>query len=128
MINIKLDISNKVLSGQHGAKDDILVELDGSKGAFDVELPDLRSCGSRVFMFKNLGASSVTLKTVHGQIIDYSEVTSKIVVYKEFYSLASNGIDKWISLKTQVYPLNIACTDLASSIALLNQVRLDHVS
>ncbi len=125
---IKLTTVDNILIDKYSDDDgDILVELDSTIAAFSITLPDLKSCGERVFAFKNYGANNVTLSTVHGQIIDYAEVISKTIVYKEFYSIASNGADKWISLETNVYPLNIACTDLASSIALINQIRLDHI-
>jgi hypothetical protein len=100
MINIKLDISDTSLSGKYSEGGDVLVELDGSKGTFSVDLPDLTGCGDGVFMFKNTGAATVTLRTVHGQIIDYPGVTTVAVAYKQFFSMASNRRDKWISLET----------------------------
>jgi hypothetical protein len=102
MRNIKLDISDSSLSGKYGNEGDVLVELDGSKGAFSFTLPDLKSCGDRMFMIKNIGASTVTLNTIHGQIIDYPGITSKAIVFKQFFSIASNGKDKWLSLETNV--------------------------
>jgi hypothetical protein len=101
MNSVKLTTIENILVGNYSSDDkDVFVELDSAVAAFSVSLPDLRSCGNRIFMFKNYGANTVTLNTVHGQIIDYAEVFSKIIVYKEFYSIASNGIDKWISLET----------------------------
>jgi hypothetical protein len=100
-ISIKLTLYDNILIGKYpGGNDDILVELDGSLGTFSVNLPDLTTCGNRIFMFKNLSASNVTLNTVHGQIIDYTGIESKVIAFKQFYSIASNQKDKWISLET----------------------------
>ena len=101
MVAITLTYNDRDLIGKYGKDSgDVLVLLDSTIGAFSVTLPDLLSCGNRVFMFKNYGANAVTLNTIHGQPIDFAGVLSASIAYKQFYSISSNGIDKWISLET----------------------------
>jgi hypothetical protein len=98
---VRLSYTDQLLAGKYRAGDmDVLVELDSSLGAFPVYLPDILSTGGKMFMFKNLGANNVTINTVNGNPIDYAGVFSKVLAYKGFYSIASNQIDKWISLET----------------------------
>jgi hypothetical protein len=101
MLVFKLSKNDSILAGKFNEDgEDIVVELDSSIGTFPVYLPDLMGMPSRMIAFKNLGANTVTVYTIHGQYIDYPGVLSKAIPYKTFYSVVSNGIDKWISLET----------------------------
>lgn len=98
---VKLTTLEPVLIGNYPDDgEDVLVELDATIAAFSVTIPDLFSMGKRVFMFKNLSVNPVTLNTSHSQIIDYPGIFTKVIIYKQFFSIASNLKDKWISLET----------------------------
>jgi len=97
---IKLSFTDNILTGKYSPNDkDIIVELDSSIGAFTVTLPDLISCGDRVFMFKNYGTNTVTLQTVHGQIIDYAGIQTYSISYKTALTIVSNNLNKWITIE-----------------------------
>lgn len=78
----------------------VVVELHSDVRSFIVYLPSLFSCYQTQFFFKNFGANAVTIMTVNSEIIDYSAIVSRALAYKEFLSLLSNNIDKWISLES----------------------------
>lgn len=79
---------------------DLLIELDSTISAFSVYLPDLMAAGDRTYIFKNFGINDVTLYTIHGQIIDFSDIKSHVMKYKDCYMLMSNLADKWVSINS----------------------------
>jgi hypothetical protein len=106
IIPIKLTPSNNRLVGAYpksegDTMDHVLVELVGAV-PFSVPLPDMKASQGRAFLFKNLGTANVTLITNSHEIIDYPGIYTKVLVPKEYYELAPNNVDKWISLQTSL--------------------------
>jgi hypothetical protein len=98
-IPIKLDYLDNILSGKYLSSDgDLIIDLDSTACAFSVTMPEIKSCGTRFFIFKNNGTNDVTLGTLHGQLFDNPASAIFIVKPNHFVFVSSDTISKFLTL------------------------------
>jgi len=98
--------------------------LDSTTAGFTVTLPDATGSMQRELIFKNIGDYDVTIVPITGQYIDKS--LTHTLHPLDLISLWSDLVKTWWMLDNNsisLHTINGPCTDLASAVALLNQVR-----
>jgi hypothetical protein len=122
---IALTPNDNTLVGKIQPDAEHIYVLLNSTIAFTVTLPDVQTSMQSELIFKNIGACDVTIVPQAGQFLD--KATTHTIRPLDTVSFWSD-LDKtwWILADNMVnpYPLNGPCADIATAIALVNQMRL----
>jgi hypothetical protein len=103
----------------------IYILTDTSTGAFSITLPDATMTMQRELIVKNIGDYDITIYPLTGQYIDKS--ISHVLQPLDLVSFWPDLVKTWWMLdNNSIYnhPIGAAATDLASCIALANELRL----